>query len=73
MLRAGDDFFLHVGVQVDEVVRVAGHPNQKVLMVLGMGLRLPQKVGADDVHLNEEDEVNQWGQRIKEQKFELDL
>ena len=28
---------------------------------------------AVDFHLNEEDEVNQWGQRIKEQKFELEL
>ena len=28
---------------------------------------------AIDFHLSEEEEVNQWGQRIKEQKFELEL
>jgi quercetin dioxygenase-like cupin family protein len=47
-----DDLLLVVGVQVHEVVAVAGHAHQQVAVLLGTGLGLAQRGAVHDVELD---------------------
>ena len=52
MHRAIDNLPLQARRQIDEVGAVAAHPNQKILVILGMLLRVHQLFTAVDVELD---------------------
>src|ERR1035437_1162469 len=52
LLRAGDDFVLQGGGEVAEIVAVAGYPHDQIPMLLGMRLRLAQRLRRDHVELD---------------------
>ena len=51
MLRPADDLVLQVDRAIQEIIAVAGHPDDQVAVLLRMGLGLPKRVGRDDVEL----------------------
>ena len=52
VLGAGDDLVLEVDAEADKVVAVAGDPHDEVAVLLGVSLRLAERLGGDDVELD---------------------
>ena len=50
--RAGDDLVLELCAEIAEVVAMAGDAHDQVAVSLGVGLRLAQCAGIDDVELD---------------------
>ncbi len=47
-----DDLVLELGRAIDEIVAVAGHPDDEVAILLRLGLGRPEQVGRDHVELD---------------------
>jgi hypothetical protein len=52
LFGAGDDFVLQVPADIDKVIAVTGHPDDKVSMVLGIFLGFTKRLSSNDVELD---------------------